>query len=84
MSLHVPAELLEGTKRLLRSGADNETVFAYLKRSGASLLQTISVIQHVQGIPLIDAKRLVCESSTWADVKEVFEKDLEQEADSER
>jgi ribosomal protein L7/L12 len=53
---------------------DWDHVLAQLRADGFSPVDAIKITRVVRQVSLADAKRIVHESSAWADVRESFEK----------
>jgi hypothetical protein len=82
----VSEEVYAEAKRLFRNGADDETIFVFLKQNVAGPVDAIIFLREVQSLPLIDAKRVINDSETWAYARVDWESELrkaESELDSE-
>jgi hypothetical protein len=73
-----PEEVRAEANRLFRSGADNETVFAFLKRNGAGPFDALAFLRETQALSIIEAKRIIHDSETWAYARIDWDRELKE------
>jgi len=61
---------LEHARVMRSSGESLESVLAYLRAEGQSIIDSIKIVREVENIPLGEAKIVVDSSATWADFRD--------------
>jgi hypothetical protein len=65
-----PRDFSKQLRSQLASGLTLDTALRELRSAGASIIESIIATKSVRGCDLAEAKRLIHDSTTWADVVE--------------
>ncbi len=64
---------LGDARELLKQGEAVEVVLAFVRKAGASPIDSIKVLMDVTGVPLAEAKHTVHFSEAWRDMRDDHE-----------
>lgn len=60
-------------EKLIQDGANIEDLLEYMRRTGLSIVESMALLIQLKDMSLVEAKRVVHHSATWADLRDAHD-----------